>query len=75
MDQANEWTGPVKLPAPSWGFLILNKSFWHVFSVCGYVYKWCACGVCACVYVGTRACVQGDERRVLVVICHLVMDA
>lgn len=43
MNQANGWTGPIKLPALSWGFLILNKSFWRAFSVCGYVYKWCEC--------------------------------
>lgn len=31
--------------------------------VCGYVYKWYVCGVCAYVYVGAHACVLG-------VLCH-----
>lgn len=54
--QANERTGPLKPPAVSWGFLILKKNFfWHLFCVCGYVYKWgvyvCACAAYVHVYM------------------------
>lgn len=65
MNQANEWTGPVKLLAPSWGFLIFNKRFWHVFSVCGYVYKWCVCVrvvyVHVCMWVHMHVCMEMRE--------------